>query len=629
MKKTGAALKRTGFKMRIKLFKREIKKSHIITAALAVLLILSAVFLLVESKDTSQSTSAIIAGVSFSGDYKIEDGEWRPIIAGEHISATSGTVYLKGVFMMHDPSTGEAMFPVSAGTTVYLYFNHIGGSVELSSGYKIPFDAENSQFGEDACAIMTGYFTTEDTSEVTITLNNPHAFGNENAIDVFLENMSIAPGVYFENGMLEKGAAERNVGLLIVISSLIILGIAVFSAVIQLQYTKELWLIGLMSISAGGYMLFDAFGVNVWNESYVFNTRALGLCMMLYMFFSSALVATLLKGRSKIISFYATLASGTVTAVCILISLLDTVTFYDTFLYWAIFESAVCILLLACQVAGIRESSTNGKLLNAVIAVPLLAFSIDFLATGLGWWEGGLISKHVYIAIFLIVLVIVLRIIPSHINAALTARQLEAERQALKLELQESRISIMLSQMQPHFIFNTLNTIYHLCEINPDTARKTISYFSEYLRNNIDTLGQSEMISFEKELSFVKTYLNIEKVRFDDELEITYDIASTDFKLPVLTVQPIVENAVKHGTSKKRGVSTLLIMTREHADRYEIIIKDSGVGFDPESYQNDGHKHVGIDSVRERLTNLCGGSLSISSEKGSGTEATIVIPKRD
>jgi sensor histidine kinase YesM len=136
------------------------------------------------------------------------------------------------------------------------------------------------------------------------------------------------------------------------------------------------------------------------------------------------------------------------------------------------------------------------------------------------------------------------------------------------------------------------------------------------------------MIFFEKELSFVKTYLDIEKVRFDDELEIAFDIATTNFKLPVLTVQPLVENAVKHGTSKKEGTASLTVSTRETEEAYVITVSDTGVGFDPAACQTDGHKHVGIQSVRERLENLCGGTLTVESTPGVGTVATVRVPKR-
>ena len=187
----------------------------------------------------------------------------------------------------------------------------------------------------------------------------------------------------------------------------------------------------------------------------------------------------------------------------------------------------------------------------------------------------------------------------------------------------------MLSQMKPHFIFNTLNTIYHLCDIDPEKAKSTLSSFSTYLRNNINNLGQSEMIFFEKELSFVNAYLDIEKVRFDDELLISFDIGVTNFKLPVLTVQPIVENAVKHGTSKKEGVSHLHIATRETEAFFEIEIRDTGVGFDASHIQSDGNNHIGIDNVRQRLKSLCNGTLTIESSLGVGTTALIKIPKTE
>ena len=110
---------------------------------------------------------------------------------------------------------------------------------------------------------------------------------------------------------------------------------------------------------------------------------------------------------------------------------------------------------------------------------------------------------------------------------------------------------------------------------------------------------------------------------------ITYDIGVSNFKLPVLTVQPIVENAVKHGTSKKEGVSELYITTRETNDFYEIEIRDTGVGFDTSITPDDGRKHVGIINVRQRLETLCNGTLTIESAVGVGTTSTIKIPKKE
>ena len=605
------------------------KTTIFISAAVIAILLFSSFFLWMGSRNSRQAWQSIIIDIAFQGEYKIGDGEWHTIIPGEHIPSTQGDVTLRGTFQMYNPENNEPLGTFFADLPVHLYFNHIGGYAIMPTGETFPFDAEHEAFGEDTCAVMWGAISSTGETPITIVLQNPHKFGNGNAIDEFLENMSAAEGIYLESEMLAKGKPQRNVGLTILLTSLIILGIAAFSTVIRIKKSKEMWLIGLMSLAAGGYLLFDAFGVSIWNYSRIINTRMLGLCMMFYMLFVTMLVVTLLKGRAKKIAFMTTLASGISVLCCILLSLTGTVRFFDTWFGWAIAEICVVITLIICIIMGFRSVSGTTKRIFGIALVVLTSFPLDVLATACGWWDGSLVTKFVFFAVFIIALVVVLLVIPSHINAAIRAKELEAEQQVLKQELQENRISIMLSQMKPHFIFNTLNTIYHLCDIDLAKAKSTISSFSTYLRNNINTLGQSEMIYFEKELSFINAYLDIEKVRFDDELLISYDIAVSNFKLPVLTVQPIVENAVKHGTSKKEGVSNLHISTRETESFYEIEIRDTGVGFDATTHHDDGHKHIGICNVRQRLETLCNGTLTIESERGVGTTAIIQIPKTE
>ena len=603
-------------------------KSTLFPTLIVALLLFSLSFLLVGNRNSMQASSPMIAGVSFQGEYKIGDGEWHTVSKGEHIPANQGDITLHGIFLMINPQTGEAIGPLSQNNAVNLYFNHIGGTAFLPGGGKIVFDAENDMLGEDACACMWGSVPSMGDQPLTIVLHNPHRYGNANAIDEFFEHMSIAPGVYHESMMLKQGETERTVGSLILVISIVILGIAAFSSIIHIKYSKEIWLIGLMSSFAGGYFVFNAFAVSIWSEPNIFNTRILGLCMMFYMLFGTMLIVTQTKNISKNVGMVAVFLSAVFTFTCIAVSFLSDIKFYDTWVWWAIMEAAVALTLIICQCVNFRRSTNAEKFLYFVGISTLVTFILDLLATGFGWWEGGFASKIAFLAVLIIALVVVLRIVPSHINAAEKARELELEKQALKLELQESRISIMLSQMQPHFIFNTLNTIYHLCEIDPEIARNTINSFSNYLRNNIDNIDRRELIYFDKEMSFVKSYLDIEKVRFDDELQITFDLPVTNFKLPVLTVQPIVENAVKHGTSKKEGISTLCISTRETDNCYEIEIRDTGAGFDT-NLPIDEHKHVGISNIRQRLKHLCNGTLTIESTIGEGTTAIIQIPKTE
>lgn len=194
-------------------------------------------------------------------------------------------------------------------------------------------------------------------------------------------------------------------------------------------------------------------------------------------------------------------------------------------------------------------------------------------------------------------------------------------------DLAESRVAIAVSQIQPHFLFNALNSICYLCESNPKEAQGALREFSGYLRTNIDSIGVTRPVPFSAELDHVKTYLKLEKMRFEDDLNIEYDIETTAFKVPPLSVQPLVENAVKHGVCKKPGGGTVRLCTQEHADRFEVVVRDDGAGFDTAAAPNDGREHVGIRNVRQRLWAMCNASLAVESKPGCGTTATISIPK--
>lgn len=194
-------------------------------------------------------------------------------------------------------------------------------------------------------------------------------------------------------------------------------------------------------------------------------------------------------------------------------------------------------------------------------------------------------------------------------------------------ELEDMRIRIVLSQIQPHFIFNVLNTIYYLCGKDVKQAREAISSFSDYLRANMAAIHQEVPVSVSQEMSFVEKYLYLEKLRFGEELNIEYDLQGGNFYLPALSIQPIVENAVKHGTGAKLDGGTVRIATREEEGAFVVTVTDDGVGFDPEKDLSDGREHVGIRNVRERVQKMCGGSLSITSREGEGTTVVIRIPK--
>ncbi|MDO5573539.1 MAG: histidine kinase [bacterium] len=194
-------------------------------------------------------------------------------------------------------------------------------------------------------------------------------------------------------------------------------------------------------------------------------------------------------------------------------------------------------------------------------------------------------------------------------------------------ELAQNRIAIMLSQIQPHFLFNALLVIQELCVINPKEAEQATIEFSRFLRGNLDSLSTDVPIPFSKEIEHTENYLALEQKRFGDKLHVEWEIQTTAFMIPALSLQPIVENAVRYGVTKQKGGGTIRITTEEAPTEYEIIISDDGVGFDVCQTKEDGRTHIGISNVRRRLQEMCDGELDIESRENVGTTARITIPK--
>ena len=197
-----------------------------------------------------------------------------------------------------------------------------------------------------------------------------------------------------------------------------------------------------------------------------------------------------------------------------------------------------------------------------------------------------------------------------------------AENEKMRVEMQTA---IMMSQIQPHFLYNALTAIRVLCR--EDTARgdEAIVRFSHYLRQNMDSLQSSSPIPFEEELDHTKTYLMIEQMRFGDDLKIEYDIGCSNFRLPALTLQPLAENAVRHGICHRENGGTVIIRTERIGDKIHISVIDDGVGFDTSKEKNDGNTHIGLKNVRTRLRSMVNGELAVTSEVGKGTTATIIL----
>lgn len=197
-----------------------------------------------------------------------------------------------------------------------------------------------------------------------------------------------------------------------------------------------------------------------------------------------------------------------------------------------------------------------------------------------------------------------------------------------RLELEQERNKLLVMQIQPHFIFNSLATIQSLCYTDSDAAADCIDVFGDYLRANINSISSNEMIDFNSELEHIEQYVRLEKASKDINFTMIYDLEIKDFKIPPLTVQPLVENAIKHGALTRRdGTGFVKIKTEEFGGMIRIIITDNGKGASLTSKQKE-HQSVGTENVRQRLALMCNGTLDIELTN-QGAKSVITIPAKE
>ena len=601
-------------------------KSLHLQAIGAICILLFALVLLWRGNVTSnQAMPALVAQVYFDGEYRIAGGQWQKIVKGNHIPATEGDVMLRGNFHMLTPD-GEYVGIYSGDMPIALYVDHI--SLTFFEGENEPYviDMENHLFGDSACGVGWVAHSLISGSErpIEILIHNPHNFGNETAIDDLLSNMTLWSGLDFEKGVLERGELQRNIGLLFIIVSLLFVGTALFSTLIHVKNGKIIWLLGIVILFAGTYMCYSADGVSFWSESIVSNTTMLGCSMMFYMLFLLMAIVHLLKGTKKI-GTITVAALGSISAVFLVLPILTDTFFYDTWRYWAASQILANMILLGCLIREFFTAKGKARFIYVCSILPLISFEMDVVMIDLGIWNTGVSSKYIFIVFFVVAMVMVLKIIPNNINALTKAKELETEKKILNAELAESRISTMMSQIRPHFIYNTLGSIEQLCELNPPKAGALVHNFAKYLRGNFGELDNPKPILMSQEMEHVHYYISIEHVRFPD-MTFSFEMRSGDFSLPALTVQPLVENAIKHGLMKLQKGGSIRVISYETDTDYCICVEDDGVGFDT-SELLDEKKHIGIRNIRDRLKVMVGGTLEIESAQGVGTKVLITIPK--
>ena len=563
-----------------------------------------------------QSTKAILLPIEFQGEYSPDNGKtWHTLPKAPDIPAEYSSVTLKGGFGSEIPE----------GTQFNFYLDHIRMEIYID-GEKVLWDSAN-EIGliDSTCGRKWIHWQSPEISEndvIEIRLTNPHRFGNKNAYNELLGSIYGGSEDAFDSFMLKTGQTSRVIGTFLIVAAIMLLAGALFFGLLHIDSGVTVGNLGAFALFFGGYFILDTVDLPLWSWLFAFNTYALQICIMLAATCAAACIAESINRAARNTARAAAFASGAVNVVSALLSLFKVMVIYDTLFFWLSAHIVIYAVLLGCCICECVCKNVTDRIAIASDFLLIIAAFADMVCFIAGGENAGICSKLVFLILFLIHLVRMIMVIPMNYKAAREAEQLKAE-------LAENRISIMLSQIQPHFLYNSLNTIYGLCEKDPTAAKKAVSDFADYLRGNMDSLTRKSPVPFETELRLLKAYLSLEQMRFKKKLNIVWDIQTDSFMIPSLTVQPLAENAVKHGICKSEKVGTVKISSRELDDCYEIEVSDDGVGFDVNETKNDGKSHLGIENVRSRLWKMCGAELEITSEPGKGTSAVIRLPKKN
>lgn len=592
-------------------------KPFILIGLIDVFVIFSFLFIWTSITCHSSSENPESSHISIIGEYSTDGQSWNNMPSSDSFDDSGyEKAVFRGKFSQNIPDNCQLIIPVC----------NVWAELKVN-GKTVATNLDNDGIKTDTPGTSILYIPSSEIPEnanIELTLRNPYSlFRDLTSIKDTLNKLTVGDKGTMYNDLLKNHTVDIIISL-----AICFLGLFAFSLAGMMWQNvryKNLAL-SFLAVAGGLYVLSDSIYLYMplWIDNPV-------MCMIFDEFNSYLLpIAAFLYVRVNVEDKRSKTYLSVISSVMIIFTVVSV--FLQLFGITDILKTQIvvfpfiilgvigCIVCLVYEAFKLKLKSSKKVLISLC---PMIAASlIDAVNVFTGF-----APERIFIRIGLLLTVIIqmymlFRETKQHQKELL-------QYQEMQNELLKMRVSIMVSQIQPHFLYNALTSIACLCEKDPPQAKKSIIEFSEYLRSNMNSLKEQAPVPFENELKHLKTYLSLEKMRFGDELNIKYDIQTKDFTIPSLTVQPLVENAVKHGVGMLEDGGTVTISTCEYDDRYEVIVSDNGVGFDPEKVGSDGKIHVGMENVRNRLKSMCNAVLNIESTVGKGTKATITIPKEE
>lgn len=550
--------------------------------------------------------------VIVDGKYSVDGGKWTKTIPHKMANENFTNLVVKGKL---SKSVRDNRTIIIAANDVWFELKADGKNV--ASNYRPNDKVYKNTPGYSVCYVSGEKIN--EKSDVELRINYPYSnFSSKNLVDYYDMYVGDEATVY-------ELLFQHKVGTIFFCMLVCFFGLFAFpiAGIVLGGIDYKYLTFSILCFFAGLFMLSRALYsyIPIWVDNPVL---CLSICSALnHLFAISALVyikVCLTKERYKLIG---NVLISVFTGVILLVFALNYTGIYDFYATKPLVYIFFGLFAVIMTVMFVLETRDDIKRIAQLISwLPMIITAIyDMLNLFFGFTSFKLLQMGTGLMLFMQL---------GQLIFDLRKQYKETIRyQKIQNELYEARVSIMVSQIQPHFLYNSLTSIAMMCTKDPKVAKNATINFADYLRGNMNSLKEKNPVAFSRELEHLKKYIMLEQLRFGDMLDIEYDIEASDFVLPQLSVQPLVENAIKHGVGMKEDGGTVKISTREYDDRFEVVVSDDGVGFDTEKPLNDSREHVGMNNVKQRLKEMCNAKLIIESEIGKGTVAKIILPKEE
>lgn len=558
-----------------------------------------------------------LESVAIEGEYSEEGRAWKPFKKETEFDYRElRNITLRGHFTRDIPA-GEKVFFNICQLWVTLKVN---GEESFSFGPKEGDGNPAQSMGNMWVTFESPGITAAD--EVELSFGNLYRNAYFIQFDNLLRHMYTGSEKALVSTAVHKDAGLLVMGGIFLVLALCLMIMSILLSVLRIRGAIQFFWLGLCTLFSAAWFatlapalsLFLPFPVFL-NTLYSYSIQGIAAAVILF-------VTTNLSGWRKKAMFGALGVLMAAILVAMGMQLGGIRDLFSTIDYFSTLDTALALLLMFCVGYEIRILKNRNLIIFLQAMIPLVVLGVLEMLNGIVQFAEAGICFGIGLFLF--------AVLEGFFVLRRVRQSLENEKRVLALEreLSQSRISIMLSQIQPHFLYNSLVGIKQLCDSAPEKASDALEHFSYYLRGNLDSLSNAGLIPFAKELEHIEDYLYLEKMRYEERIRIQWEINYRDFMLPPLTLQPIVENAVRHGLTQKEHGGNLTIRSEHTEDQVMITVLDDGVGFHMDDPVEDGRSHIGIENVRNRLQELCGGTLTVKSESGVGTEVQVILPRR-